>query len=111
MHERLHNLRKFGAFLMLLQVVQGLIKVVAGSLGTLNQQMSHSYIIKQQLPPMLELEMHLAGGKVRQSPYLPRCSTSASHQSRDSSNFQDCDDDSCFTITSRRTSFRYMINV
>ncbi|CAM9099296.1 unnamed protein product [Ectocarpus fasciculatus] len=45
-------------------VVQGLIKVVAGSLGTLNQQMSHSYIIKQQLPPMLELEMHLSEGKV-----------------------------------------------
>ncbi|CAM9632729.1 unnamed protein product, partial [Ectocarpus sp. 8 AP-2014] len=53
-------------------VVQGLIKVVAGSLGTLNQQMSHSYIVKQQLPPMLELEMHLAGGKVA---YVPDIGT------------------------------------
>lgn len=34
------------------------------SLSTLNEQMSQTYIIKQQLPPMLELEMHLTGGKV-----------------------------------------------
>lgn len=46
------------------QVVQGLIRVVAVSLANLNQQMSQAYIVKQQLPPMLELEMHLAGGKV-----------------------------------------------
>ncbi|CAM9298179.1 unnamed protein product, partial [Sphacelaria rigidula] len=45
-------------------VVSGLIKVVAVSLATLNQQMSSAYIAKQQLAPMLELEMHLAGGKV-----------------------------------------------
>lgn len=49
-------------------VVQGLIKVVAVSLSTLNQQMSQAYIVKQQLPPMLELEMHLADGKVT---YIP----------------------------------------
>ena len=49
-------------------VVQGLIKVVAVSLSTLNQQMSQAYIAKQQLPPMLELEMHLADGKVA---YIP----------------------------------------
>lgn len=41
-----------------------MIKVVAVSLATLNQQMSSVYIAKQQLAPMLELEMHLAGGKV-----------------------------------------------
>lgn len=46
-------------------VVQGLIRVVAVSLGTLNQQMSQAYIAKQQLPPMIELEMHLADSKVR----------------------------------------------
>eukprot|EP00752_Nemacystus_decipiens_P011484 g10196.t1 len=49
-------------------VVQGLIKVVAVSLSTLNQQMSQAYIAKQQLPPMLELEMHLSDGKVT---YIP----------------------------------------
>ena len=49
-------------------VVQGLIRVVAVSLSTLNQQMSQAYIAKQQLPPMLELEMHLADGKVT---YIP----------------------------------------
>ena len=48
----------------LCQVVQGLIKVVTISLATLNQQMSQAYIAKQQLPPMLELEMHLSGDKV-----------------------------------------------
>lgn len=46
------------------QVVEGLINVVAVSLSTLNQQMSQTYIVKHQLPPMLELEMHLSGGKV-----------------------------------------------
>lgn len=45
-------------------VVQGLIKVVAVSLCTLNQQISQAYIAKQQLPPMLELEMHLSKDKV-----------------------------------------------
>lgn len=93
---------------MFFQVVQGLIKVVAGSLGTLNQQMSHSYIVKQQLPPMLELEMHLAGGKVRKSRYLTRCSILVSHQSRDRPNLQDWDDDSCCTITPRGMSFGCM---
>lgn len=48
-------------------VVQGLIKVVAVSLSTLNQQISQAYIVKQQLPPMLELEMHLSKGKVHNS--------------------------------------------
>lgn len=46
------------------QVVQGLIKVVSTTLITLNQQMSQAFIAKNQLPPMLELEMHLSGGKV-----------------------------------------------
>lgn len=45
-----------------------MIKVVAVSLGTLNQQMSQAYIAKQQLPPMLELEMHLSGDKVSEPP-------------------------------------------
>lgn len=44
--------------------MSGLIKVVAVSVATLNQQMSQTYIAKQQLAPMLELEMHLAGDKV-----------------------------------------------
>lgn len=46
------------------QVVQGLIKVVSVSLATLNQQIDHAYIVKNQLAPMLELEMHLSGDKV-----------------------------------------------
>lgn len=37
---------------------------MAVALATLNQQMSQSYIVKQQLPPMLEIEMHLVASKV-----------------------------------------------
>lgn len=61
------NASKYTHFPMdMLQVVQGLIKVVAVSLATLNKQMSPAYISKHQLPPMLELEMHLSGGKARE---------------------------------------------
>lgn len=47
------------------QVVQGLIKVVVVSLSSLNLQTNEEYTAKNQLPPLLEVEMHLSDGKVQ----------------------------------------------
>ncbi|CAM9358663.1 unnamed protein product [Ascophyllum nodosum] len=51
-------------------VIQGLVKVVVVSLAALNQEMSQAHISNNQLPPMLEVEMHLSNGKVSYVPEI-----------------------------------------